>query len=120
MIIAFAWTTPALLAGVKTMTRRAWTPGHAARFRVWDTVDAYDRSPRAGGRPVATIRLTENPWRQRTGAMTARDREREGIDWLGRHGYRPPGGGFWHDWWTAWVVADEPVWVVEFDLAVVL
>lgn len=60
-IISFAWTTPALLAGRKTCTRRDWTYGYAANFALGEEVAAYDRSPRAFGQRVATIRLTALP-----------------------------------------------------------
>jgi hypothetical protein len=32
MTISFAWTTPALLAGHKTVTRRDWDAEYAIRF----------------------------------------------------------------------------------------
>lgn len=80
MYISFAWTTPALLARAKSATRRMWAPSHAAKFRAGQIVDAYDRSPRLGGRRVATIRIARDPWKQRTGLMDdVVDYEREGI-----------------------------------------
>lgn len=58
MIISFAHTTPALLAGKKTVTRRDWKPGHAAKFHSGLDVDAWDRSPRVKrARRVAEIRI---------------------------------------------------------------
>lgn len=125
MIISFAWTTPALLAGAKTMTRRDWSPSHAAHFKPGMLVDAWDRSPRTGkGRKVATIRITKAPWRQRTGLMTQADLDREGITWLKEHGYDapPPYGGTalprsaWNLWAGDWVASNETVYVVEFEL----
>lgn len=58
MIISFAWTTQALLAGRKTVTRREWTDGHAAKFKPGDLVDAWDKLPRCkGSKKVAVIRI---------------------------------------------------------------
>src|SRR3712207_3360782 len=57
MMISFAWTTPALLAGKKTVTRRDWSDDYARRFRPGLIVDAYDQSPRRGGRKIGTIRI---------------------------------------------------------------
>jgi len=41
------------------VTRREWSDAHAAKFKRWDLVDAYDRSPRFKGKKVATIRILE-------------------------------------------------------------
>ena len=49
-IISFAWTTPALLAGRKTVTRRDWSDRYALLFHADDFVAGYNRSPRHGGR----------------------------------------------------------------------
>jgi hypothetical protein len=124
VIISFAWTTPALLAGAKTVTRREWSPMHAARFHAGDLVDAYDKSPRAQGHKVATIRIARDPYQQRTSKMhDVGEYEREGIRWLALNGLRPPGDFFhtsWADWWHAWKAADLLVWVVEFELVEVV
>lgn len=58
-IISFAWTTPQLLRGEKTVTRRDWSDKYARQFRAGDLVQAYDKSPRAGGKRVATIEIKE-------------------------------------------------------------
>lgn len=117
MLISFAFTSPALVAGAKTMTRRDWSPEYAARFHAGALVDAWDRSPRTRlGRKVATIRITRDPWQQRTGVMNSTDYVREGIAWLAEHGHRPPAGDGWAEWWSAWTRANEMLWVVEFDL----
>ncbi len=59
-IITFAWTSDALLAGRKTCTSRDWSAAHARRFKAGDLVAAWDKSPRFGGRQIATIRLTHD------------------------------------------------------------
>lgn len=115
-IVAFASTTPALLGGAKTVTRRDWDPAYAARFRAGDLVAAWDRSPRAGGRKVATIRLTDAPILQDPFDAPEGDWEREGFAWMSVRGLLcgnvPPEAV-----WVAWKHApSQPLWVVRFAL----
>ncbi|HWP58983.1 MAG TPA: hypothetical protein VNL14_13910 [Candidatus Acidoferrales bacterium] len=58
-IISFAHTTPQLLERSKTVTRRDWTDKHAQKFRAGEVVQAYDKSPRCGGKRVCFIRIKE-------------------------------------------------------------
>ena len=86
MIISFAWTTEALLAGRKTCTRRRWSEKNFQRWvRAWrdghHIHDAWDRLPRTGGRKVGQIRLTCEPYRERLGDMPDRDVAAEGNLW---------------------------------------
>ena len=55
-IISFAWTTDALLQGRKTVTRRNWKKQMVFKN---ETVQAYNRQPRFGGKPVALIRIID-------------------------------------------------------------
>lgn len=113
MIISFAWTTRALLAGEKTVTRRRWTPSHARKFRAGQLVDAWDKLPRVrGSKKVATIRLTRDPFLERTSKMTVASYHREGLPWLHEHGVDIPEAL----WFEHWRNADEEVYVVEFEL----
>lgn len=114
--IAFSFTSPALLAGVKTVTRRAWSPRHAAQFHAGDVVTAYDRSPRNHGRPVAKIQLVCDPYVENTSQMTLASYEREGLIWLHEHGYAVPDDLRLN----AWRDRAEDVYVIEFDLVDVL
>lgn len=57
MIISFAWTTPAFIAGRKTVTRREWTLQHASHFLAGSVHDAWDKSPRFGGKPIGKLRI---------------------------------------------------------------
>ena len=113
MIIAFAWTTPALLAGAKTMTRRDWTFGHARKFHADDVVDAWDQTPRVrGASQVATIRLTCDPYRTTAGFLSRDDYVREGFEWLAAHGHQPTVERVMANW----AMHPREVWVVEFQL----
>lgn len=119
MIISFAWTTPALLAGAKTVTRREWSASHAQRFSVGRLVDAWDRSPRTGkGRKVATIRITREPRRESTASFGDRrsDWDREGFSWLAANGH----GAMVEEVVRLWAVYPREVYVVEFELVELL
>jgi len=77
-IISFAWTTEALLQGKKTQTRRFWKDSYAKQFKKGEMVQAYDKNPRAGGKIVAFIRLTKDPYQQHLSDMTVENFEAEG------------------------------------------
>lgn len=105
--ISFAWTTDALLKGRKTVTRRFWDDRYARQFHAGDQVAAYNKSPRSGGRQVATIRITREPYKQSLYDVTDRDEQLEGGLWGSGYEYREAmieqGRG-------------EMVWVIEFEL----
>ena len=113
--ISFAWTTPALLAGCKTVTRRQWTEGHAKRFHKGDLVTAYDKNPRFGGKPVATIRLTADPYQESTDLIPLDDWHSEGFEYLSEQNVlvnrKSP-----HELWKSWRVQPEVMWVIRFEL----
>lgn len=114
MILSFAQTTPALLAGEKTVTRRDWTESHARRFRRGDLVQAWDKSPRAHGKRVATIRLTGEPYQERAQNIPSLDWWGEGLDYMHRLGY-PEAKQIWDGWRR-----DNPLlWVVRFELVLI-
>jgi len=118
-IVSFAWTTPALLAGAKTVTRREWTLGYANRFRKGDLVAAYDRSPRYKGKQVATLRLTDRPARERYCDVTDDDWEAEGFAWLEENGHTMPHGRRRVKpsvLFRAWRYDKQPAWVVRFEV----
>lgn len=122
MIISFAHTTPALLAGAKTVTRRTWTAEHARRFRAGMLVDAWDHVPRVkGARKVAVIRITRDPWTQNTRDLAEEDYIREGFAWLDTHRHDSTwltdlAGISWRQSFAAWRALAEDCWVVEFEL----
>lgn len=119
MILSFAYTTPALLAGAKTVTRRDWKPQHAARFHLDDLVDAYDRSPRNGGRKVGVVRVLW-PVLAPIASMPDSDYEAEGFAWLHEHGHTPPRSSPFRDFsrasFDAWRCSGQVLYVVRFEL----
>src|SRR4051812_48441921 len=84
MIISFAWTTPPLLAGRKTMTWRDWDDDFASRFHPGQLVDAYNRSPRNHGEKVATIRIV-SVTKMSPSDLSDDDWEAEGLAYLFEH-----------------------------------
>jgi len=93
-IVSFAWTTEALLAGLKTVTRRFWKDSHARRFHKGDLVQAWNKSPWCtrweGPRPrkVATIHLTADPFKQSLYLITDEDERKEGGLWGSAKAFR--------------------------------
>jgi len=79
-IISFAWTTEALLAGKKSCTRRCWSYDYGERFKTGDIVQAYDKSPRFGGKQIAIIEITAAYW-EYLQDMPKSDLEAEGGLW---------------------------------------
>ncbi len=131
-IISFAWTTGALLAGHKTVTRRDWNDRYAATFRPGELVQAYDRSPRFNGKPVAVIRILSVTKEADADAPDS-DYDAEGFGWyfdreVERAWQDDPGSvpdseiaeqccphGF-----DEWRRAGGTSWVVRFELVEVL
>ncbi len=84
LIISFAWTAPQLLAGKKTVTRRAWDDHYAERFiralERGEEIQAYDKSPRYKGKCVGFCRLI-SVRKMPLDIMTDDDELREGGLW---------------------------------------
>lgn len=114
MIISFHWTAPALLAGAKTVTRRMWTPSHARLFHQGDLVAAYDRSPRYGGKRIASIRITKDPYLELARHAPESDWEAEGFAYM--HTNEPRWAKHAEAIWTDWKTSDVELWVVRFQL----
>lgn len=122
MIIAFAQTTPALLAGAKTVTRRQWSDRHHAQMvaRVGEIVDAWSAGPHRGGKPVAKIRLL-SVTRERTADIPDSDWDAEGFAYMEERGILLGGEVACADLWRRWREASDLVTsVVRFELVEVL
>ena len=82
-IISFGLTTKEFLSGKKTVTRRDWKPRQTEMWqKFWDDGnlihDAYDKSPRNGGKKIGEIQLTKCPWREQLKYMRIIDLIEEG------------------------------------------
>lgn len=126
MIIAFDWTSRALVAGHKWVTRREWSQSHRAKFHAGDIVAAWDKSPRAGGKLIATIELIETPQIELSNTMTNADYVGEGFAYLMRYPGETPERRAQAlriaspENFTAWKYRREPETVVRFKLVSVL
>ena len=78
-IISFSWTREAIRNRTKTVTRRWWEDSHARKFKKGDLVAAYDKNPLAGGKKIATIRITRDPYKQPLRDMPISHVKREGV-----------------------------------------
>lgn len=119
-IISFAYTTAALLAGHKTITRRYWNPRHANMFKPGEIVQAWDKSPRFKGRKVAEIKIIAI-YKENTKDMPEEHYFKEGFQYMlvnnipiGKKGKHP----IMTDdvYWRAWKAAQDDVYVVVFEL----
>jgi len=114
-IISFAWTTPALLRGKKTVTRRVWDDNYAARYHKGDFIKAYDRNPRNGGKHIATIQITTEPYKEWSNSVSMIEWRNEGFEYLTGidarcNGLSPI------EIWTGWHENPTPLWVIRFML----
>lgn len=116
--ISFSWTSAALLAGQKTVTRRDWDAAYARRFVRGREVIAYDRLPRNGGKPIARLRLTDDARYEPDAAAPDSDWDAEGFRWFqNRLGPRLKNGwdvskhGF-----NTWRTQGRSSWVVRFEV----
>lgn len=114
-IISFAWTSPALLAGEKTCTRRRWSAKYARLFHKGDLVQAYSRTPQYGGKRIAIIRLTCDPYLEFTGQAPGDDFKAEGFYWMEENDILVRGVMPTY-FWDQWREDNELVYVVRFEV----
>ena len=112
--MSFSWTTPALLARQKSVTRRDWKDSYARQFKKGDLVQAYDKSPRYGGKKVGVIRLTEDPKKEMSNLVEDKLDEyvNEGFYYLKKRFNTRDTDDIFNDW----VWNPRPLWVVRFEV----
>ncbi|MEW6062537.1 MAG: hypothetical protein AB1600_11420 [Bacteroidota bacterium] len=116
-IISFAYTTPAVIAFEKNVTRRDWQLRTALAYNKGDIVQAWDTSPRFGGKKFGLIQLTEKPYEEQTCNAPIQDRKGEGFEFLHKHGILIAGKYDALDLWKAWMMMkDVTKWVVRFEV----
>lgn len=120
LIMSFDWTTPALLAEEKTVSRRHWKDRHAQKYRKGMRVQAWDHQPRTRkGQHKAWIRLREAPYKQPLCYMPDSDWVAEGFRYMDQHRELLPANCPIDPSWegfVAWRSSPEEVYVVRFDL----
>lgn len=118
MIISFGWTSPALLAGRKTVTRRDWNDDYADRFYEGQIVDAWNTSPRnirGNPRKSETKRLTQKPLLEYAIHAPPEDWEGEGFAYLTEIGFKVHGQTP-KELWDSWKWNNPPLYVVRFEV----
>jgi hypothetical protein len=117
-IISFSWTSPSLLAGEKSVTRRDWDDDYARQFRKGMEVLAYDRSPRQGGKMIARLRLTDDARYEADADAPESDWAAEGFQWFqNRYGPRLKNGrDVSLDGFNDWRASGGSSWVIRFEV----
>lgn len=83
--ISMAYTTPAIVAKAKEVTRRTWKDSYAKSFEVGERLEATSRQYRFGGELVAIIEVTEKPFLEDISDWEGREDElyvKEGFAFL--------------------------------------
>ncbi|AVQ10684.1 Uncharacterized protein XB16_0337 [Leptospira santarosai] len=124
-IISFGYTTAPLLAGRKTITRREWKDEYALTFRPGEIVQAYDKSPRFGGKKIGELKIS---WivKLYLRNMPDSDYEEEGFAWLDENPEFIHKNFILKDMWKyfrmwrmfgkeSWAIKFEPVNLLSFD-----
>jgi hypothetical protein len=115
-IISFAWTTPAVVMKVKSVTRRTWDSKYAKTFYKGEVLQAWDKSPRYGGKKFGEIQLVEQPYQQNMINAPDSDYILEGFEFMAANNIKC--GKFIPTpaYWRAWKASREIVWVVRFQI----
>lgn len=108
-IVSYAWTSYPLILGLKKVTRRFWTPGHAKSFKAGELFQGWSKTPCYGGKLIAINKLTEAPFPQPLREVTDQDEIDEGHLWGNAAGYIKAMGG-----------PDLVPYVVKFELKKIL
>ena len=93
IIVSFGYTAEALKAGAKTCTRREWKPEYARRFGPGTRFQAYDKSPRYGGKKIGVYEVVSIS-QEHIGSMPDTDFEEEGFAWYDAQPSRLPQSGW--------------------------
>lgn len=113
--MSFAYTLAPFLSGEKSRTRREWMEKYAKSFRKGDMVTALNKNWMYGGKRIAIIQLTADPFVQNTSEMTDEDYILEGFAYLEKNGLlfrgKEPRKAF-----DAWKAEKKDIWVVDFKI----
>lgn len=119
IIVSFAYVSPAVIRGRKTVTRRSWKDPYARRFLRGQRFQGWDKSPRFGGKKIAVCRLTANPTWEPLADMPDSDYEAEGFSYLHEAGFVPPASSGFEDFsfesFERWRQSGDSTWVIRFE-----
>lgn len=117
LIISFSWTTQALRARAKCVTRRNWIRSHAEKFRAGMLVQAWSAAPHHRGEKIGVIELTHDPAPQDSRLANDQDWIDEGFAWYARHGTpieKQRATDIWRQWHHPSTARD--LYVVRFNI----
>ncbi len=118
-LIYFGPMSLAVLYGQKTSVRVPWASRRSIAFQPGETVPACDQRPKRNGKQIATLRITQRPYRMNSADLTEEDYAMEGFLFLeqagGTFGARNP-----RDYWEAAREAAADLAVLRFEVVEVL
>lgn len=119
-IISMAYVTPSFCNLRKSVTRRNWTPQYAKQFKKGDTLKVYSKSPQWKGEPIGIMKLTETPYREKTGVRIDNVDgfyEAEGFQYLDeQYSSIMQTPSPLYDITVRWINNDTEHWVVPFEI----
>lgn len=122
MIISMAWTTQAVIARIKTCTRRDWKPRMVARHKKGVLLQVCDKVLFAGGHKIdgLVIELTADAVQEHISTMPDSDYKAEGFAHLDSIAHPLPehwakaGCKNWREAFDLWRSTDAVYTVVRF------
>ena len=112
----FGWLSPAVVEGHKTMTLRDWGQVEGAQWRQGELFYAYDDPPSAGGRKLALLRVSTQPYEDTTAALKPAAFQGLGLEYAVAHRLAPPHGVTAVEMWESWHANPRRLWVVRFTV----
>ncbi len=101
----------ALLAGEQTVTFRPWAVKVYANYNQGDIITAQDRR----GKPVATIKITQTPYKKMSNQIRVSDWVSIGFDYRQKMSMRINGKTPW-EVWQEWVEEPDYLWIIRFEM----
>ncbi len=105
----------ALLAGEQTVTFRPWEIKVYTSYNQGDIITAQDRR----GKPVATIKITQTPYKKMSDQIRVSDWVNIGFDYRQKMSMRINGLTPW-EVWQKWVNEPDYLWIIRFEILEIL
>ena len=103
-----AYTTPAFVSMMKTITRRRWSPEYSYMFKKASVAKAWSKQPRHGGEPIGGLQIIKEPYQQNISDADPHEvYVQEGFEFLDKDDVLWEGT-------QRWCETGETFWVIEF------